>query len=424
MSRVTRVGVPLVVLLLGWLMLGPGAMTKAPPRNQAPPKTQPPLLQSTLTVSPPRDRAAVLVSDTGGAIRAIVLQLGDMVGIPMLVDITMALPAARVYVAVERAAEGQELLRLIRQMGGRTRPVTIIRTGEGLTLWARDSFLPLSSPKGPEEFLVAPSHPGFEHRLDDRAVPSLLASKMRPRPRVHETDIYFEGGNIVSDERRAFTGYNGLELNAHVPHMVFPTDLSGRLVALLGRPVVLVGSYEDPPPHDHIDMYLTPLGHGRVLVGDPSLAVQAVDRAPAQELVDAEARFDGTPGRSTYDGRPFSVAQLVAHNRRISVVGAFDRVAQGLEAVGFVVERIPLLAGGNGSHLPVFTYNNVVMESDAATSRVLMPTYGLPSLDVAAYQVWRNLGFEVETIATMAIADLEGAVRCVSQVLERAPLSR
>ena len=70
---------------------------------------------------------------------------------------------------------------------------------------------------------------------------------------------------------------------------------------------------------------------------------------------------------------------------------------------------------------PMLTYNNVIIEADAAGRRVYLPRYGWPAIDDAARDAWTALGFAVRPIDGLTISAMYGgALRCAVKVLARA----
>ncbi|MEW6281182.1 MAG: hypothetical protein AB1758_21405, partial [Candidatus Eremiobacterota bacterium] len=114
-----------------------------------------------------------------------------------------------------------------------------------------------------------------------------------------------------------------------------------------------------------------------------------------------------------------------------------DRTAAALTARGFRVVRVPYLGlpqstlGQAEDPLPFVTYNNVLMESEGDRRVVHLPRYGLDRLDQAAQDAYRSLGFEVRSVGDpirvkrrevypmLVVSARKGALRCLSQVLDR-----
>jgi hypothetical protein len=151
-------------------------------------------------------------------------------------------------------------------------------------------------------------------------------------------------------------------------------------------------------PIFHIDMFITPAGRGRILVGDPLWASALID-------VDLP------------DGFPTS---------------AFDEIATDLQREGFEVIRNPLpfvYFDAPDSRLREWFYasaNNCWVECGQTGGRVWLPEYGfgawpeLEATDDANAAIWRDLGFEVERVGDfLPLVDQLGSLNCASKILER-----
>lgn len=353
-----------------------------------------------------------LVADVGGPIQTLAVQLSDVVATTAIADIVRALPNALVLAVVDVGLEDDLTQALTSRLGRHATRVRFLPLDSPFTLWTRDTFVPLRRGPGRLRLLLRPEQLDTRDEFADRRAPELLAPLTRAD--IMEADLYVEGGNLLSDDRWAYVGYNAIHQN--VSQVEYQAEFEYRLSRQLGAPVMLVGSSEEPTPHAHIDMYLAPLGDGSVVVGDQTLAIRAIEAASGRELAQVEARFSQRgPG---YDGKPFSFAELVALNARPAFADRLDRVAQALIARGIRVHRVPVLVAGEDMDLPVISYTNVLLERRPVRV-VLLPEYGIPSLDAAARQAWTALGYAVRPIDVSRIADLGGAVRCLTQVLER-----
>ena len=86
--------------------------------------------------------------------------------------------------------------------------VELEHEGGGLTIWPQDPFLVLRGPAGQVRLLASNS---FERAGDDRMAAAFAEALSAP---VEVSNLSFEGGNIVSDERRVFIGANTIRSNA------------------------------------------------------------------------------------------------------------------------------------------------------------------------------------------------------------------
>jgi len=154
-------------------------------------------------------------------------------------------------------------------------------------------------------------------------------------------------------------------------------------------------------PIFHIDMFITPAGNRRILVGDPVLASRMI-------------------GIALPEGFP---------------VSAFDEIADDLQGEGFAVIRNPLpfaYFDDPDSRLRDWFYasaNNCWVECTETGGRVWLPEYGFgawPELkvtDEANAAIWREMGFEVERVGDfLPLVDQLGSLNCASKILERSDL--
>jgi hypothetical protein len=309
-----------------------------------------------------------------------------------------------------------------------------------ITIWPQDPFLVLESDTKSGQPTLLRSR-GFE-RAEDRLMAAAVAEAGGLELR--DSELYFEGGNLVSDRRRVLIGantirYNALELGTSEGEVVLRFELE------LGRPVLVLGPV--PQPVSHIDMAVTPLGEGRVAVADPArgaaIAEGQLEEDPA--AVEAferscEEEFFGHPDiRQIASGagvveRPAVVGRtraMIERSRRRAP--ALDGVSDALARAGYEVERIPFLFGGpqlrSESEVPseplrpdypMLTYNNVIVEQDVEGPIVYLPQYGWPAMDSAAARAWSAIGFDPRPIEGLTVSAMYGgALRCSVKVLER-----
>jgi hypothetical protein len=298
------------------------------------------------------------------------------------------------------------------------------------TIWPQDPFLVLTQAGGRSMLLASVEFA----RADDREIVRTLADRLGwPR---RTSRLRFEGGNIVADGEFAFIGADTVRENA------LELDLPEREVAAmfeseLGRPVIVLGPV--PQPAAHIDLYVTPLGHGRMLVADADwgadLAGRALREDPRAVLEferACEEYFFGHPGIreiATSGREPIRPPQMVgstssaiANSRRIA--GQLNGLAKELARRGFEVGRVPILGSlgrEEGPGYPCLTYNNVLMERSAAGRIVYLPRYGFTRLDEAGAEAWERQGYEVKSVIGHTIGAMYGgSLRCCAKIMARA----
>lgn len=189
-----------------------------------------------------------------------------------------------------------------------------------------------------------------------------------------------------------------------------------------GKPVTVLGKDNLDTPHaeepatDHMDMGCTPIDDNTFLVGDPGLAKQIVAKMSYKELDDAERIL------SESAGRPVRLPRAGDRNRDNQE--DFDAYAKTLTDKGYNVVRVPHAEPGmSRSYL---SYNNCLMErftkeDGTDVRRVFLPVYGIPKMDDAATKIWESQNFEVIPMELGALSQRWGALRCVSNWLDRSP---
>ncbi|HIF98204.1 MAG TPA: hypothetical protein EYQ54_14485 [Myxococcales bacterium] len=309
-----------------------------------------------------------------------------------------------------------------------------------LTTWPQDPFLVVDNAEEGKSLITSRAF----SRARDIEMGGFVAAKMGW---LHEhSQLSFEGGNLVSDEETSFIGGNTIRINAAELKLT-EKEVARHFALLLGRRIVVIGPV--PQPVGHIDMILTPLGGGKILLADPNWGAEIAER----ELLDsprqvedfelrAEEMFFGHPEihelkqpdeqtikRPELVGR---TGEAVADSRELA--GALDSIAQELVSQGFGVERVPYLSVRSsnpetngvvgsraaGPNYPVLTYNNVLIEEAGGEQHAYVPRYSLDALDREGHAVWRNLGYRVHPIDELTTsATYGGSLRCAVKVLAR-----
>lgn len=305
-----------------------------------------------------------------------------------------------------------------------------------ITIWTQDPFLVLTD--NGETVLL-------KSRTFDRAGDSLMADRLAEELGLEAkvSELYFEGGNIVSDDESIFVGGNTIRMNAS-RLQIDDRDVVLRFQEELGRPVLVIGPV--PQPVAHIDMMLTPLGGGRIALADPGHGARIIGNALRDDPEtlgrferQCEGDFYGHPSIEAIrgpDGQDIHAPELTGEARRMAEISeqlapTLDGVAASLEEFGFRVYRIPFLFGGPESRedqieesiqaaFPMLTYNNVLLEQRGSEERVYLPRFGLSTMDVAAESAWKRIGFEVRPIDGLTISAMYGgALRCSVKIIAR-----
>jgi hypothetical protein len=182
-------------------------------------------------------------------------------------------------------------------------------------------------------------------------------------------------------------------------------ELAKALQTWTGRPALALGAVEGDVPRYHMAMYMMPIGNRTALVGDPSLGRALTGPAwqPGDDSVESEETLiaDDTPATQA----------------------RFDRAARDLQANGWRVLRVPVVAFDDRTYV---TYTNAVLETRGERRRVYLPVYAGPGvdaaagrLDAAATQVWRDAGFEVRPVRVAGVWRHHGTIGCLVNVLRR-----
>lgn len=309
-----------------------------------------------------------------------------------------------------------------------------------ITIWPQDPFLVLKGGAGGSQTTLLTSR-GFE-RAGDR----LMAEKIADQAgyALEASSLFFEGGNIVSDEQSILIGANTIRRNA-TELGLSEVDVVLAFQQELGRRVLVVGPY--PQPVAHIDMILTPLGNKEILLADAMAGIEVAEQAleDDSDSVTAferycEENFFGHPTIRTIpgkDGQTTSAPEVRGKTREMIeisrlVAPVLDGIAAALERMDYRVERVPFLFGGPESRdpgeaetstraaYPMLTYNNVLIEAKGEERVVYLPRYGWPAMDEAASRVWQDQGFSPRAIDGLTISAMYGgALRCAVKVLER-----
>ncbi|MEX0886496.1 MAG: hypothetical protein WD009_08670 [Phycisphaeraceae bacterium] len=396
---------------------------------------------------PPADARAIILSDSDGLIEQVVCNVNSarhaaLRNAELFSHIVNALPARVELITLtnDRAAF---------TITSNPHPDRLhfvdLPADHDFTIWTQDPFVVLREPGGSMRLAV----PADFERADDHATTDRLSAHLGAP--VERSDLYFEGGNIVADDRHVFIGADTIARNM-LEHEADAETIVRRFAALFGRTVLVVGP--SPQPVGHIDMILTPLGEGRLMLADPGAGAQLAEDALAaqpQAVADFEQRcermFFGDPSIRELIGpggqpiRPPDVTGAtpgaVADSR--SIAETYDRLAEQLAKRGYEVHRVPFLhtapqiardeeppveaaaaLAAPGPGYPVLTYNNVLLERTDQAGTVYLPVYGFDVLDRAAAQAWAEAGFEVRAVPGLTTSAMYGgALRCCVKVLRR-----
>lgn len=332
--------------------------------------------------------APAILPAAEGHVRELAIQFNQLDAddfLPVFREIFQALTADTIVRVVVAGAEDQAVFEAARRSwfpGNAGPAVRYAIAGRPITSWMRDRLAVCGNADGVSA-LLAPltAHEGPEGRVHDWMVPWTLRGAMGDSATITRSSLRFDGGDLIADRKRCFIASPLLGRNPDAE----PATLIKRLEQEIGRPVVRIGT-TGPVPNHHIGMFITPLGNGRVAVGDPDLALP---------------HAGGVEGADTDDLR----------------LERFRRVARELAAAGLEIVRIPLLP--KQADFVFVSYNNVLCDQREDGLHVIMPVYGLTALDAAATAAWEAAGATVHPIDCRAIYTLGGSVRCLVAPLVR-----
>lgn len=191
-----------------------------------------------------------------------------------------------------------------------------------------------------------------------------------------------------------------------------------------GKPVTVLGAddpttdHKEEPACDHMDMGFTPYDDRAAFLGDPGLARQLLESMTPEEKKQANERL------SEIAGKPLTVEDYFgAGTRNRDNQEDFESYKRIAEDKGLEVTRLPHLEPQSG--MPYISYNNCLMErftkDGEEVKRVFLPQYGIEKLDGYARSTWESKGFEVIPMELGALSAYWGALRCISNWLERSP---
>jgi hypothetical protein len=202
-----------------------------------------------------------------------------------------------------------------------------------------------------------------------------------------------------------------------------PEDLAKLMMdkAFPHQKMTIVG-YQGRQPAFHIDMAITPLGKpdpetGKpvMLVGDPSMAIGILEDIKTESPGKYE-RYEKEVASKT-GGYPQNPLDYMVENLKddTSLQENFDALAKGFEKEGYKVDRVPYLGSSQLRGAPWITYNNAVIDGD----NVFIPNFAIPELDDVGNGTYKKYGYNPQPIDMTAISSLQGAINCITKVVER-----
>lgn len=274
------------------------------------------------------------------------------------------------------------------------------------TIWARDRFVAVRRPTGESTLLLPPVR---EPAGGDFWVPQLLARAI-PGLAVRPLGFYAEGGDLIAGHDRLFVGATNVGFAQEEFQHCTESELRTLLERQFGKPVVFLPDFadddeEEPTDLDyHLDMFLTVCHDDSVVLADLEWG---------ERLAGGKLHFEQELPLNQEDLE--AIREDLAFKRH-----RLDAVYACLVRAGIRVHRIPLL------WIPEadcgMTYNNVLQEDSPNGPIVYLPQYGINEIDMAAADVYSNLGYEVRPVDVRQVFELQGTLRCVVNVIRREPM--
>jgi hypothetical protein len=272
-----------------------------------------------------------------------------------------------------------DLRSAIARLGINPQHVRVVVVGEPITGWCKDRFLVAD---GSIKSLLLPIQPAVSSsaRLNDSLSARAVSGAFPKRFRVIRTSFHFDAGDILATEDSVIVSEVLFRKNDNLP------DLAGEIERLCGRKVLVL---HDVPEH-HIGMFAAPLDKGVVVVGDPDIAKGIWTDKISRQL-----------GKADFSDR---------------AVKPFLNAAYQLRAAGMHIVRVPTAYIEPQVYI---TYTNGVFETRGGKRIAYVPCYNVPELDEAAFNAYRNAGWEVKPIHVGSVYKYRGTIGCLINVLER-----
>lgn len=357
-------------------------------------------------------RALIPLSEYGGRIRHLVIHVPDefleRLWTPIN-DLLAALPAtAGVSLVCNSDATCAALSGRLANAGFDRRSGVHVRLiNRPMLIWSRDRYTGAVSAVTGEPVLIVPQIvQNFDaiRRAAEREIPKQL-QQFGAAFSIAESPLILEGGNVLNGGRHVLVGANVLREN--LARMT--EDQTRAELARTFKPRVMLVADGSGAPVSHIDMFITVVGEGDVLVGSPRLAGEVMATADDASRRALDERLFIRPDMPDAKGPDFSPERCAR----------FDQVAEALEREGYRVRRLPYVDCRHGDF--IVSYNNVLQETINGQRVVYMPTYGIAVLDEASRRAYESMGMLVRPIDTSPICHLLGAIRCMANVIERGP---
>lgn len=244
------------------------------------------------------------------------------------------------------------------------------------------------------------------------------------------TGLGIDGGEMVCDGERVLVSERAAERARRGGSARSDAGFLEQVEAAYGYPAVLVRN-TGTDTWGHCDLVLAAAARRTLVVGNPALASRILRETPAEDLAAFEQRLvDAAAGARRLRPLPRRLRErgvlrrLVSSSTRASRLAAFSRMRSALRDDGFELVDVPFLSldpRADGTRV-VLSYTNVVLDAAPDRKRAFIPQYGLATLDRAALEAWRDLGWTPVGIECLGPALAGGGLRCLTQVVRREPV--
>jgi N-dimethylarginine dimethylaminohydrolase len=389
---------------------------------------------------PPKKQRRDILGDYSGQAEHILMHFADYDIIPTLYGLLRNLDSDKKITIVSPDSTRTKLLEMLIEQWKIQNPqrLQILTENSDLTFWIRDDFVVTHDSR----ILLPKRYTSNGTPRSITRVAKELGFKIIP------TDLGFDGGNITATEKYVFVGFDTILGNINTQFKT-PKMVKKYIEKLFGKKVVVVGSAAAPQPHEHIDMFLTPVGDNKVIIGSPKIGAQLLAKAknalasnygkvyfneqltpiPAEakkilfntpdfvERLQSELSLDYRDANLNDDA---TLATLLVKNSLPSLQKSFDAIEADLKSKGIeIVLKLPILVNTGITDGPFISYNNMLIENSGATKRAYLPTYNIKALDEAATSRLKTLGFSVIPIDVQNISFYNGTLRCSTQIMKR-----
>ena len=292
--------------------------------------------------------------------------------------------------------------------------------------WLRDVITAAEGPDGAVWLLHAELH----YRLmavraggaDARAVISAVDAPTM------QTSLGIDGGEMVCDGERVLVSESAARRARRAGTAESDAAFLAQVEQAYGHAAVLVRN-RGTDTWGHCDLVVATAARRTLVVGSPTLARRILRDTPAEDVAAFERRLAETaatarklPPLPAYLREGGVAKRLETSSNRATRLTAFARMRGALRDDGFELVEIPFLSldpRADGTRI-VLSYTNVVLDAAPDRKRAYVPQYGLATLDQAALDTWRRLGWTPVGIDCLGPALAGGGLRCLTQVVRSA----